>query len=144
MVSLTSYNVLHLIGGSQLTMTKVYVMGTQAITIHVSPEAAQAYEAASADQQRKLDALLSIRLSEVLQDTRDLEEIMSDISRNAQERGLTPEMLESILGERADVANMPIPQSHQRELDRRLKNHDSHPDNLLSLEGLQDRIKNRK
>jgi hypothetical protein len=100
MVSLISCNVLHLIGGEQLRTTKAYVMETQAITIRVSPEAAQAYEAASADQQRKLDALLSIRLSEVLQDTRDLEDIMSDISRNAQERGLTPDMLESILGER--------------------------------------------
>jgi hypothetical protein len=119
-------------------------METQAITIRVSPEAAQAYEAASADQQRKLDAILSIRLSEVLQDTRDLEEIMSDISRNAQERGLTPEMLESILGERADVANMPIPQSHQRELDRRLKNNGSNSGTLLSLEELQDRVQNRK
>jgi hypothetical protein len=74
-------------------------METQAITIRVSPKAAQAYESASADQQRKLDALLSIRLSEVVQDTRDLEEIMSEISRNAQERGLTPEILESILNE---------------------------------------------
>ena len=119
-------------------------METQAITIRVSPKAAQAYEAASADQQRKLDALLSIRLSELMQDTRDLEEIMSDISRNVQERGLTPDMLESILGERVDVANMPIPQSHQRELDRRLKNNDSNSGNLLSLEELQDRVKNRK
>ena len=80
----------------------------------------------------------------MLQDTRDLEEIMSDISRNAQERGLTPDMLELILGERADAANMPIPQSHQRELDRRLKNNDSNSGNLLSLEELQDRVKNRK
>jgi hypothetical protein len=118
-------------------------METQAITIRVSPEAAQAYETATAEQKRKLDALLSIRLSEVVQDTRDLEEIMSDISRNAQERGLTPEILESILGERADVANMPIPQSHQRELDRRLKNNDTNSGTLLSLEELQDRVKNR-
>lgn len=144
MVLSTSDNVLHLMGGSQLTTIKVYIMATQTITIRVSPEAAQAYEAASADQQRKLDALLSIRLSEVVQDTRDLEEIMSDISRNAQERGLTSEMLESILDERAEVADMPVSQSHQRELDRRLKNHDSNSGNLLSLEELQDRVKNRK
>jgi len=72
-----------------------------------------------------------------------LEEIMSDISRKAQERGLTPDMLESILGERTDVANLPIPQSHQRELDRRLKNNDSNSGKLVSLEELQDRVKNR-
>jgi hypothetical protein len=99
MVLSASYSVLHLISGLQLTTIKVYIMATQTITIRVSPEAARAYESASADQQRKLDALLSIRLSEVVQDTRDLEEIMSEISRNAQERGLTPEILESILNE---------------------------------------------
>ncbi len=44
----------------------------------------------------------------------------------------------------ADVANMPIPQRHQTELDRRLKSHDSHPGNLFSLEELQDRVEKRK
>ena len=75
-------------------------MTTKPITIHVSPEAAHTYEAASAEERRKLDALLSLKLTETTRNERPLEEIMSDISREAQERGLTPEILESLLNER--------------------------------------------
>ena len=74
-------------------------METKTITIRVSPEAASAYEAATAEQRRKLDALLSLKLTEVARSARPLEEIISEISRKAQARGLTPEMLESILDE---------------------------------------------
>ena len=74
-------------------------METKAITIRVSPEAASAYQAASAEQQRKLDALLSLKLAEATRAKRPLEVIMSEMSRKAQERGLTPEILESILNE---------------------------------------------
>lgn len=74
-------------------------MGTKTTTIRVSPEAAYAYETASAEQQRKLDALLSLKLTEVTQAKRPLEAIMSEISRKAQARGLTPEILNSILNE---------------------------------------------
>ena len=80
---------------------KMMVAGveTKAITIRVSPDAAFAYETASAEQQRKLDALLSLKLAEVAREKRPLEVIMSEMSRKAQERGLTPEILESILNE---------------------------------------------
>ena len=74
-------------------------METKTITIRVSPEAAYAYETASPEQQRKLAALLSLKLIEVARAKRPLEEIMSEISRKAQERGLTPEILKSILNE---------------------------------------------
>jgi hypothetical protein len=73
-------------------------METKTITIRVSPEAALAYEAAPAEQKRKLDALLSLKLTEVTRGKKPLEEIMSEISRKAQERGLTPDNLNSILG----------------------------------------------
>jgi hypothetical protein len=75
-------------------------METQAITIHVSPEAAAIYETASAEQQRKIDALLSLTLAEVARTKHPLEVIMSEMSHPAQKRGLTPEILESILNER--------------------------------------------
>jgi hypothetical protein len=78
---------------------KVTGMETKAITIRVSPEAASAYETAPAEQQRKLDALLSLKLCEVTRAKRPLEVIMSEMGRKAQERGLTPEILESILNE---------------------------------------------
>ena len=71
-------------------------METQTIRIRVSPEAAQTYESAPNEQQRKLDALLSLKLSEVNRGKRSLEEIMSDISRKAQQRGMTPDILEYI------------------------------------------------
>jgi hypothetical protein len=74
-------------------------METKTISIRVSPEAAHAYEAATDEQKRKLDALLSLKLSEATRGKRSLEEIMSEISRKAQERGLTPEILQSILNE---------------------------------------------
>jgi hypothetical protein len=79
--------------------TKAKNMETKAITIRVSPEAASAYETAPAERRRKLDALLSLKLSEVTRAKRPLEVIMSEMSRKAQERGLTPEILESILNE---------------------------------------------
>lgn len=79
--------------------TKATGLETKTITIHVSPEAASAYETASAEQQRKIDALLSLKLAEVARAKRPLEVIMSEISHNAQERGMTPEILDSILNE---------------------------------------------
>ena len=74
-------------------------MASRAITIRVDPEAAQAYEAASAEEKRKLDVLLSLKLTEVTREERTLEDIMKDISRNAQARGLTPEVLQTLLDE---------------------------------------------
>jgi len=43
--------------------------------------------------------LLSLKLTEVARAPRPLEEIMDEISRKAQARGLTPEALESLLNE---------------------------------------------
>ena len=44
----------------------------------------------------------------------------------------------------ADQSNVPIPDSHVQELDRRLKRHKTEPGELLSLEDLQRRIHDRK
>lgn len=74
-------------------------MASKAITIRVNPEAAQAYEAASAEERRKFDMLLSLKLTEVAQEERSLEEIMQSVSRIAQARGLTPETLQMLLDE---------------------------------------------
>ena len=43
-----------------------------------------------------------------------------------------------------DEFTVPVPKSHMEELDRRLKNYQSNPGNLLSLEELQVRIEQRK
>jgi hypothetical protein len=67
---------------------------TEQITITVDREAAEAYRAASEQERRKLDLLLTLGLHDVLQPTGSLQDCMHHISRKAQERGLTLEMLE--------------------------------------------------
>lgn len=74
-------------------------METKTITIRVNAEVASIFEAASEEQRHKLGALLSLKLSNATRSKRPLEEVMSKISQNAQMRGLTPEILDSILME---------------------------------------------
>ncbi len=74
-------------------------MLTEEITIRVDREAAQAYRAASEQERRKLDLLLSLRLQDALHPGGSLKDLMRTLSSKAQERGLTPEILESILHE---------------------------------------------
>jgi len=75
-------------------------MATETITIQVEREAARAYKAAPADDQKKIQALLSIWLKGLAgAETEALKEIMSEVSKNAQARGLTSETLESLLKE---------------------------------------------
>lgn len=77
-------------------------METKTIRLRVSADVAEAYESASAEEKRKLEALLSSRLREAIRHRergQSLEEIMTELSRRAQERGLTPEKLEAILNE---------------------------------------------
>jgi hypothetical protein len=74
-------------------------METKAITIRVSAEVARIFEAASEEQRHKLEALLSIKLSDATRSKRSLEEIMGEVSHNAHDRGLTPEILDSLLNE---------------------------------------------
>lgn len=84
--------------GTYLRTNPQKIMATKEISIRVSDQAAEAYRAASPDKRRKLDALLSMRLTEAV---RSLEEVMSEMSRRAQERGLTPERLQEILNDDA-------------------------------------------
>lgn len=74
-------------------------MQTEEITIRVDSDAARAYRAVQEQERRKLDALLSLHLHDALRPESTLREIMNEISRKAQDRGLTPEILESILHE---------------------------------------------
>ncbi|MGQ9872782.1 hypothetical protein [Leptodesmis sp.] len=74
-------------------------METREIKIRVNAEAARIFETVSEEQQRKMEALLSLKLSDMTQQKRSLKDIMSNISQKAKERGLTPEILNSILNE---------------------------------------------
>ena len=69
-----------------------------AITIPVDPETARAFEAASAEEQRKLRLLLSLRLRELTTTTLPpLQAILDEVGREAQEKGLTSEILDTLL-----------------------------------------------
>lgn len=72
-------------------------MNAEQITVAVDPVVAIAYRAASPDERRKLDLLVNLRLRDATRTDESLEQVMSEISRNAQERGLTSELLKSIL-----------------------------------------------
>ncbi len=69
-----------------------------AITVQVNPEVAKAYQEINPSRRKKLEMLFSIMLQQEL-DKRSLMQIMDDIGSKAQERGLTPEILESILAD---------------------------------------------
>ena len=75
-------------------------MGTANITIEVDEAAARAFAEASPDERRKLQLLLSVRLQELTATPgRSLQTIMDEISDAAEARGLTPEILETLLGD---------------------------------------------
>lgn len=75
------------------------VMDTEIISIRVDAEAARAFRSLPEEDRRKLEALLSIRLTEVTQRGESLDAVMREISEKAKARGLTPEILKSLLNE---------------------------------------------
>ena len=73
------------------------------ITLDVDDKTAEYFESASELQRRKLNLLLKLRLHELIdRPRRSLEEIMDDMSDQAEANGLTPEILESILNDEDD------------------------------------------
>jgi hypothetical protein len=72
-------------------------MATEEITLRVSPAAAEAYRKATPQERLKFEALVSLQLLNHLQSKRSLDEVIADMSQQAQQRGLTPEMLEELL-----------------------------------------------
>lgn len=73
-------------------------MATETITLEIDSEAAQAFKAVSANEREKLQVLLGIWLKEFARtDSASLKTTMDEMSEKARGRGLTPEILESIL-----------------------------------------------
>lgn len=73
-------------------------MATATISIQVDADAARAFSEASAEERRKLQLLLSLRLRELTAGSpRPLKDIMDEIGAEAEARGLTPQVLESLL-----------------------------------------------
>ncbi len=68
------------------------------ITIPIDSDTARIYSTASADEQQKLQMLLRLRLRELTSHPqRPLSDIMDEIGRHAEARGLTPDLLDSLL-----------------------------------------------
>jgi hypothetical protein len=69
-----------------------------AITIPLDPQTARAYDATRADEKRKIQALLGLWVRELTANERpSLTEVLDEVGRKARVRGLTPEVLDSLL-----------------------------------------------
>ena len=69
------------------------------ITVSVDSDVATLYRSASAPERRKLDLLVNLCLRDATASGKSLKDTMQEISHNAQRRGLTPEILQSILAD---------------------------------------------
>jgi hypothetical protein len=67
------------------------------VNIPLDNETAKIYEKAPKADKKKMQILMSLWLREFEKPSISLDELMDDISRKAQARGLTPDILESIL-----------------------------------------------
>lgn len=67
------------------------------ITIPLDADTARLYSQIPADLQRKFQLLLNLWLRDLIVLPRPLQVVIDEISQKAQERGLTPEILESLL-----------------------------------------------
>ncbi|MEL6159299.1 MAG: hypothetical protein AAFR18_08780 [Cyanobacteria bacterium J06627_32] len=75
-------------------------MTNAVIPISVDEATAVAYNQASAEEQRKIQLLLSLRVRELFaQPDISLSQVMDDIGKEAEARGLTPQILETLLGD---------------------------------------------
>ncbi|HEV2615732.1 MAG TPA: hypothetical protein VGU63_03875 [Candidatus Acidoferrales bacterium] len=73
-------------------------MTNPTITIPLDPETARAYNSAAPEEKRKIQALLSLWLRELAAgEYPSLQQVLDDVGRKAKSRGLTPEVLDSIL-----------------------------------------------
>jgi hypothetical protein len=72
----------------------------QTITFEVTPEIAEAYQFASLEERQQIQQIVSLLLKKETENDIDfLRKIMDEISDRATARGLTPEILESIINE---------------------------------------------
>ncbi len=69
------------------------------ITVLVDADVAEFYRSVSDEERQKLNLLVNLRLLEATGAGKSLQEVMSEVSRNAQRRGLTSDILREILSE---------------------------------------------
>jgi hypothetical protein len=79
-------------------LQKIKKMANPSITIPLDPQTARAYDSAGPEQKRKIQALLSLWLRELAAgEYPSLQKVLEDAGRKAKDRGLTPEVLDSLL-----------------------------------------------
>ncbi len=72
-------------------------MRIETITIPLDSDTARIYTRASPEDQKKLRLLLSLWLRDFVFSSLPLQGVMDEVSEKAKSRGLTPEILESLL-----------------------------------------------
>ncbi|MBK6711954.1 MAG: hypothetical protein IPG51_16715 [Chloroflexi bacterium] len=73
-------------------------MGVATIRIQLDNKIARAYESTSSEQRERLQQLIGFMLQEFAESTpQSLLSLMDDMSQEAAARGLTPEILDSLL-----------------------------------------------
>lgn len=73
-------------------------MANPTITIPLDPETARAYNSAAPEEKRKIQALLSLWLRELAAgEYPSLQQVLDEVGNKAKSRGLTPEVLDSLL-----------------------------------------------
>ncbi len=73
-------------------------MVTEPVTLQIEVDAARAFRSASPDEQEKLQILMSVLMKEYSRiNSLSLKRTMDAIGERAREKGLTPELLDSIL-----------------------------------------------
>lgn len=73
-------------------------MANPTITIPLDPQTARAYNSAAPEEKRKIQALLSLWLRELASgEFPSLQQVLDEVGSKAKDRGLTPEMLDSLL-----------------------------------------------
>jgi hypothetical protein len=72
-------------------------MNTEILTVHATPQAATVYRAASGEDRRKSDRLVSLQLTEFAKSHESLATVMDAMSQEAVKVGLTPDIQGSIL-----------------------------------------------
>ena len=73
-------------------------MANPTITIRLDPQTARAYNSAAPEEKRKIQALLSLWVRELAAgEYVSLEQVLDEAGRKAKAKGLTPEILDSLL-----------------------------------------------
>ncbi len=73
-------------------------MANPTITIPLDPQTARAYNSAAPEEKRKIQALLSLWLRQLAAgEYPSLQQVLDEVGRKAKARGLTAEVLDSLL-----------------------------------------------